>query len=111
MAPPSYLRGCGIAPPLLDIPQDFPLTPTSLIDGDAQPLVPDQCEIDEAYLQECWDQSIAKHMDLPDGYSDVHVLIIKWHDDIDDLKVRQEVSPALMLYFAHADMVSPRWMT
>ncbi|KAJ4292411.1 hypothetical protein N0V90_009073 [Kalmusia sp. IMI 367209] len=42
-------------------------------------------------LQEHWDKSIAKNMNLPDGYHNVHVLIIKWHDDIDQLKVRSEV--------------------
>jgi hypothetical protein len=45
----------------------------------------------EAKLQQCWDKSIAKHMDLPDGYRNVHVLVIKWEDAIDQLEVREEV--------------------
>lgn len=45
----------------------------------------------ETKLQECWDKSIAKHMDLLDGYHNVHVLMIKWQDEIDQLQVRQEV--------------------
>ncbi|KAH6838690.1 hypothetical protein AA0119_g11571 [Alternaria tenuissima] len=45
----------------------------------------------EAKLQQCWDKSIAKHLDLPDGYRNVHVLVVKWQDAIDQLDVRQEV--------------------
>ena len=45
----------------------------------------------EAKLQQCWDKSIAKHLDLPDGYRNVHVLVIKWQDAIDQLQVREEV--------------------
>jgi hypothetical protein len=46
---------------------------------------------DETRLQQCWDKSIAKHMDLPDGYRNVHVLMIKWQDKIDQLDMRGEV--------------------
>jgi hypothetical protein len=45
----------------------------------------------ESKLQKCWDKSIAKHMDLPDGYHNIHVLMVKWHDDIDQLRVASEV--------------------
>jgi hypothetical protein len=71
----------------LSIDTQFPPTPpNSGIDG-SRPSN-DQREM---VLQKCWDKSIAKHMDLPDGYHNVHVLMVKWHDDIDQLKVRQEV--------------------
>jgi len=48
-------------------------------------------DLRQTKLQECWDKSIAKYMDLPDGYHSVHVLVVKWHDDIDQLNVRDEV--------------------
>ncbi|KAF2658096.1 hypothetical protein K491DRAFT_676707 [Lophiostoma macrostomum CBS 122681] len=43
-----------------------------------------------AEMQIWWDEAIAKNMNLPDGYSKVAVLIIKWQDELDDLKTRQE---------------------
>jgi len=39
-----------------------------------------------------WDEAIAKNMSLPEGYADVSVLIIKWDDELDELKTRPEVS-------------------
>ena len=44
-----------------------------------------------AEMQMWWDEAIARNMNLPDGYSKVAVLIIKWHDELDDLKTRAEV--------------------
>ena len=52
---------------------------------------PTEDDQQETELQECWDKAIAKNMDLPDGYQDVNVLIVKWHDAIDELQVRSEV--------------------
>jgi hypothetical protein len=45
----------------------------------------------ETKLQECWDKSIAENLNLRDGYHNIHVLMIKWRDEIDQLCVRQEV--------------------
>lgn len=45
----------------------------------------------ETKLQQHWDSSIAGNMNLLDGYHNVHVLMVKWHDDIDQLEVRSEV--------------------
>lgn len=42
-------------------------------------------------MQSWWDEGIAKNMDLTDGYSKVAVLLIKWADEIDDLKTAKEV--------------------
>jgi hypothetical protein len=42
-------------------------------------------------MQGWWDQSIRKYLGLPDGYQKVSVLLIKWDDEIDQLKVKQEV--------------------
>jgi hypothetical protein len=66
----------------------FPPSPLSLNPSDLDASRDDE---EQSILQECWDKSIAKHMDLPDGYQNVHVLMIKWADKIDQLRVRQEV--------------------
>jgi hypothetical protein len=38
-----------------------------------------------------WAEAIAKNMDLPDGYSKVAVLLIKWADHLDTLRTADEV--------------------
>jgi hypothetical protein len=48
-----------------------------------------------AEMQSWWDDAIARNMNLPDGYQEAAVLIIKWDDELDELKTRDEVS-----YFA-----------
>ncbi|OCK96157.1 uncharacterized protein K441DRAFT_553595, partial [Cenococcum geophilum 1.58] len=45
----------------------------------------------QSKMQDWWDQSISKNMGLPDRYQHVSVLLIKWHDKIDQLEVAQEV--------------------
>lgn len=47
---------------------------------------------DESKLQECWDKSIATRLKIPIGYHNVHVLMIKWKDEIDQLQTRKEVT-------------------
>lgn len=42
-------------------------------------------------MQTWWDETIAKTM-IPDSYDKVAVLLIKWADEIDELKTRDEVS-------------------
>jgi hypothetical protein len=42
-----------------------------------------------------WDEAIAKNMSLPEGYLSVSVLIIKWADELDELKTKAEVSDLL----------------
>ncbi|KAF1844078.1 uncharacterized protein K460DRAFT_290302 [Cucurbitaria berberidis CBS 394.84] len=37
-----------------------------------------------------WDEAIARNMNLPDGYSKVAVLLIKWAEELDELKTAQE---------------------
>lgn len=99
----SQLYDRGIPPPLIFTQHNPPLTPPNDLSHTTDypltpdPLTPNPLEIDELKLQECWDQSITKYMGLPDGYSDVHVLIIKWDDAIDDLKVRSEVNSRSLL--------------
>ncbi|EUC30454.1 hypothetical protein COCCADRAFT_39314 [Bipolaris zeicola 26-R-13] len=43
-----------------------------------------------AEMQNWWAEAIARNMDLPEGYSHVAVLIIKWADDLDELKTGEE---------------------
>ncbi|KAF2685826.1 hypothetical protein K458DRAFT_387779 [Lentithecium fluviatile CBS 122367] len=43
-----------------------------------------------AEMQMWWDEAIVRNMDLPDGYVKVAVLIIKWDDELDELKTRGE---------------------
>lgn len=61
----------------------------------------------ETKLQKWWDHAIAKHMDLPDGYRDVHVLMVKWEDSIDQLNVRPEVGGLITILQspAHRDVL------
>jgi hypothetical protein len=89
MAP---LSRCNVRDPLsprssLNDTSSLP-SPLSLNPGEIRYPQDDQ---HEAKLQQCWDKSIAKHLDLPDGYRNVQVLVIKWQDAIDQLDVRQEV--------------------
>lgn len=44
-----------------------------------------------AEMQMWWDEAIARNMDLPDGYVKVAVLLVKWADELDELKTRTEV--------------------
>lgn len=44
-----------------------------------------------AEMQNWWAEAIARNMDLPEGYSHVAVLIIKWEDELDELKTGDEV--------------------
>ncbi|KAL5121024.1 hypothetical protein ACEQ8H_000873 [Pleosporales sp. CAS-2024a] len=41
-------------------------------------------------MQRWWNNEMKKHMDQPDGYAKVAVLLIKWADDLDELKTRKE---------------------
>lgn len=43
-------------------------------------------------MQLWWDESMSRNMNLPLGYSDVNVLIIKWEDEYDRLDCGPEVS-------------------
>jgi hypothetical protein len=43
-----------------------------------------------------WNEAIAKNMNLPEGYEQVSVLIIKWADELDELKTRAEVCTELL---------------
>ena len=43
-------------------------------------------------MQLWWDEAIARSMNLPDGYQNVAVLIIKWSEELDELKTAAEVS-------------------
>jgi hypothetical protein len=74
----------------LRVNTDLPPSPLSLNTSDV-PI--SQNDEEQSRLQEHWDKSIAKHMNLPDGYQNVFVLMIKWEDEIDQLGVRQEVRP------------------
>jgi hypothetical protein len=38
-----------------------------------------------------WNNEMKKHMNQPDGYAKVAVLLIKWADELDELKTKDEV--------------------
>jgi hypothetical protein len=42
-------------------------------------------------MQTWWNTEMAKHTDQPDGYKHVAVLLIKWADELDELKTKDEV--------------------
>ncbi len=45
-----------------------------------------------AHMRMWWDEAMARHMVLSEGYTHVSVLIIRWADNLDDLKTKKEVS-------------------
>jgi hypothetical protein len=42
-------------------------------------------------MQTWWNDAMKKHMNQPDGYEKVAVLLIKWADELDELDTRKEV--------------------
>lgn len=44
-----------------------------------------------------WNNEMRKHMNQPDGYAKVAVLLIKWADELDDIKTKDEVSLSKIL--------------
>jgi hypothetical protein len=82
----------------------LPPSPLSLNPSDLSVSRDDE---EQSKLQEHWDKSIAKHMNLPDGYQNVYVLIIKWADGIDQLGVRQEVRLTFSLIFGWCSHFDP----
>ena len=44
-----------------------------------------------ALMRMWWDEAMAKHMVLSEGYSHVAVLIVRWADYLDDLNTKNEV--------------------
>ncbi|KAF2851286.1 hypothetical protein T440DRAFT_449317 [Plenodomus tracheiphilus IPT5] len=55
-----------------------------------------QDEIESNYIsktqemQSWWEEAYAKHMKTPDGYAKVAVLLVKWEDEVDDMKTAKE---------------------
>lgn len=49
--------------------------------------------------QAWWDAAIQKHMGLNGGYENAAVLLVRWHDELDDLKTRAEVISFSLLEF------------
>jgi hypothetical protein len=56
-----------------------------------------------AEMQMWWDEAMGRNFDLPDGYAKVAVLLIKWDDELDELKTRAEVCVSLL----HSRMNQP----
>lgn len=42
-------------------------------------------------MQTWWNNEMKKHMNQPDGYAKVAVLLIKWADELDELRTKKEV--------------------
>lgn len=57
-----------------------------------------QTQLDAGFVKKAkemrthWEECIGRDMHLPDGYSHVAVLLIKWADELDELKTAEEVS-------------------
>ena len=49
-------------------------------------------EKDNSTWQLDWNRTVRQELNLPEGYDRVTVLIIKWENDIDELKTEKEVS-------------------
>ncbi|KAH7095572.1 hypothetical protein FB567DRAFT_32882 [Paraphoma chrysanthemicola] len=43
-------------------------------------------------MQTWWNNEMKKHMNQPDGYAKVAVLLIKWADELDELKTKNEAA-------------------
>ena len=59
-----------------------------------------------AEMQMWWDEAIGRNMDLPDGYSKVAVLLVKWDDELDELKTRAEVCDIPTLTYLQSILIS-----
>lgn len=59
-------------------------------------------------MRSWWNSEMKKHMSQPDGYSKVGVLLIKWADELDDLKTRSEVQAKNPCEIDFADDYRPR---
>lgn len=64
---------------------DAPLQPSSVSP------IEDADKKRAALMRMWWDEAMARHMVLSEGYSHVAVLIIKWADYLDDLNTKSEV--------------------
>lgn len=49
-------------------------------------------EKDNSAWQLVWNRTVRQELNLPEGYDRVTVLIIKWKNEIDELKTEKEVS-------------------
>jgi hypothetical protein len=58
-------------------------------------------------MQTWWNTEMRKHMNQPDGYAKVAVLLIKWADELDDLKTKDEVCAAMTAETPDADCPRP----
>ncbi|KAF3005027.1 hypothetical protein E8E13_009027 [Curvularia kusanoi] len=62
----------------------------ALVDGSSS-AAGDEAEKERAdEMRMWWNEAIAKNMNLPEGYEQVSVLIIKWADELDELKTKAE---------------------
>ena len=50
---------------------------------------------ENARMKICWDSVMCKELKVPEGYQDVAVLIIKWAEELDQLKSGEEVCLAI----------------
>ena len=73
-------------------PQDYTVALQSpkLVEQDSQSLEDAAEKERAAEMQVWWDEAISRNMNLPDGYQSVAVLLIKWDDELDELKTRKE---------------------
>ncbi|KAJ4382093.1 hypothetical protein N0V86_002422 [Didymella sp. IMI 355093] len=51
----------------------------------------DDAQVRDQRMQAWWDQAVAANLALQDGYDKVAVLLVKWADEIDELRTREEV--------------------
>jgi hypothetical protein len=77
------------------ISPDVPLAPV-LVGGPLETSANVVTEEDNAMMQVWWNRAMCDEMKIPDGYQNVAVLIIKWKEELDQLKSGKEVSKPLM---------------
>lgn len=65
-----------------------PVFPQSHSPRDCDATTEDQ---EEVKIWQWWDKHITASLRLPEGYRQVHVLMIKWMDEIDTSETRDEV--------------------
>lgn len=52
-------------------------------------------------MQSWWEEAYAKHMNTPEGYAEVAVLLVRWEDEIDDMRTGKEAEELEVLFREH----------
>jgi hypothetical protein len=92
----GYVNFIGAAV-VQDEPQcDSPDVAPPLVGGPRETSTHGVTDEDNSKMQVCWNRVMCEEMNIPEGYQNVAVLIIKWIEELDQLKSGNEVSYLVM---------------